>query len=107
VISGNTPKKILVRAIGPTLAAFGLTDTLPALRLTLFGAGGQPLATNASWGGDGALAGAFAQTGAFGLPPGSADAALLVTLAPGAYTAQVSGAAGAAGVALVEIYEVP
>ena len=49
----------------------------------------------------------FTQTGAFGLPAASKDAALLVTLQPGAYTAQVSGAAGTTGVALVEVYEVP
>jgi hypothetical protein len=53
------------------------------------------------------LAAIFAQTGAFPLPAGSKDAALVVTLSPGAYTAQVSGAAGTTGTALVEVYEVP
>ena len=48
-----------------------------------------------------------AQVGAFALPANSRDAALLVTLEPGAYTAQVSGVGNTAGVALVEIYEVP
>jgi hypothetical protein len=45
--------------------------------------------------------------GAFALTPGSRDAALLTTLAPGSYTVQVSGADGGTGEALVEIYEVP
>jgi hypothetical protein len=44
--------------------------------------------------------------GAFGLGAGSKDAVLLVSLPPGAYTAQVSGIGGG-GIALVEVYEVP
>jgi hypothetical protein len=107
VIAGNTPKKILVRAVGPTLAAFGVADALPAVQLALFDANRRTLATNAGWGGDAALANAFAQTGAFALPAASVDAALLATLAPGAYTAQVTGLGGAAGSVLVEVYEVP
>jgi hypothetical protein len=50
---------------------------------------------------------AFTQTGAFGLSAGSKDAALLGTLPPGAYTAQVSGVNATTGVALVEVYEIP
>ena len=50
---------------------------------------------------------ARAVTGAFVLSSGSTDSALLVTLAPGVYTATVSGVAGATGAAMVEIYEVP
>jgi hypothetical protein len=53
------------------------------------------------------LAAAFTATGAFPLPLASKDAALLVTLQPGAYTAQVSGIGGTTGVALVEVYEAP
>src|SRR5262249_53482870 len=53
------------------------------------------------------LAAAFTQVGAFPLVSGSRDAALLVTVLPGSYTAQVSGVNGATGVALVEIYETP
>jgi hypothetical protein len=53
------------------------------------------------------LAAAFTRVGAFALPAGSRDAALLATLPPGAYTAQVSGVGGTTGVALVEVYEVP
>jgi hypothetical protein len=45
--------------------------------------------------------------GAFALPANAADAAILINLAPGAYTAQVSGVGGTTGVALVEVYEVP
>ena len=45
--------------------------------------------------------------GAFPLVSGTKDAALLVTLMPGNYTAQVSGVGNAAGAALVEVYEAP
>ncbi len=63
--------------------------------------------SNDDWGGTVALVNAFAQTGAFALPGASSqDAALLITLPPGSYTAQVSGVNSTTGVALVEIYEV-
>jgi hypothetical protein len=45
--------------------------------------------------------------GAFALPTGSRDAVLLLTLPPGAYTAQISGVADTTGVGLIEVYEVP
>ena len=44
---------------------------------------------------------------AFGLPSASRDAALLATLQPGSYTAQVSGVNNTTGIVLIEIYEVP
>jgi hypothetical protein len=50
---------------------------------------------------------AAAQTGAFALPANSRDAALLLVLEPGAYTAQISGAGASTGVALLELYDVP
>ncbi len=54
-----------------------------------------------------AIVAAASQAGAFALPANAADAAILINLAPGAYTAQVSGVGGTTGVALVEVYEVP
>ena len=54
-----------------------------------------------------AIAEAALAVGAFAFAPGSQDSALLVNLAPGSYTAQVTGADGGTGVALVEIYELP
>jgi len=62
---------------------------------------------NDNWGGGGSLATAFANVGAFALTAGSRDAAILATLAPGSYTAQVSGVGGTGGMMLVEVYEVP
>jgi hypothetical protein len=63
---------------------------------------------NNDWGGTSALSAGFASVGAFALASGSTkDAALLVTLAPGQYSVQVSGADGGGGLAIAEIYEVP
>ena len=66
------------------------------------------IAANDNWGGDPQITAVSKTVGAFALTdPNSKDAALLVTLPPGVYTAQVSGADGGTGVALVEVYDVP
>lgn len=109
VVRGDAPKRVLVRAAGPALAAFGITGVLARPQLALL-AGGTAVATNAGWAASpdtASLADAARRAGAFAFPAGSADAALLATLVPGAYTAQVTGADGASGAALLEIYEVP
>lgn len=106
VIGGDAARTVSIRGIGPTLAAFGVTGTLAAPRLELY-RDALLVDANATWGGGAALAAAFAQVGAFPLAPDSRDAALLVTLLPGAYTAQLTGASGTTGIALVEIYDVP
>ncbi|MBI5689039.1 MAG: PKD domain-containing protein [Verrucomicrobia bacterium] len=108
VVGGSSARNVLIRAVGPTLGAapFGVADVVADPQLALF-SGQNQVSANDNWGGTAALSAAFAQVGAFALPPGSRDAALLVTLQPGSYTVQVSGVGGATGVALVEIYEVP
>ena len=106
VIGGSTARTVLIRAIGPTLAGFGVGGTVADPRLSLF-SGQTQIGTNDNWGGGTTLAAAFAQVGAFGLAADSRDAALLQNLPPGAYTVQVSGADGTSGVALVEVYEMP
>ena len=106
VIAGPTPKTVLVRAIGPTLAAFGVTGALADPQLELY-AGSSKLFANDDWANSPALAATAARVGAFALPAASRDSALVTTLAPGAYTAQVSGATHSAGIALVEVYDVP
>lgn len=109
VISEAGPRTVLIRAVGPTLADYGVTGVLADPKLTLV-QDGVALFANDNWS-DGAGAAdimAVGQTvGAFALPDGSADAALLVTLAPGVYTAQADSADSGDGVALVEIYLVP
>lgn len=102
VTTGNASKSLLIRGDGPALGAFGITDALANPDLTLV-SGSTTLATTTSW--CPALDCVFAQVGAFGLAAGSCDTALLETLAPGPYTAQVVSATGNAGVALAEIYD--
>jgi hypothetical protein len=108
--TGPRPKTFLVRGIGAALADFGVAGALADPILTVFGAAGTAVATNDNWSDSADVAdvrAAFGATGAFQLAAGSRDAALLVTLDPGAYTAQISGAGGATGISLLEIYELP
>ena len=111
VIEGTTSKTVLVRAVGPTLglAPFNLPDTMADPRLEMFdNATGVKIAENNDWSGAAALGASFASVGAFALAsPTTKDAALLVTLAPGQYSAQVRGADGGEGVVIVEVYDVP
>ncbi|HEY1791370.1 MAG TPA: hypothetical protein VGG34_00515 [Opitutaceae bacterium] len=107
VIAGSTEKTVLVRASGPALAAFGLKGLLPDPRLSLF-SGGTPVGFSQGWGADPAIATAAAWAGAFAwTDSATADSAILVSLPPGAYTAEVSGASGDTGVVLLEIYAFP
>ena len=107
VIGGSTARTVLVRASGPALVPFGVSGTLPDPRLQLY-SGATLLASNSGWGGDAQVSSTASSVGAFGWANAtSADSALLLTLPPGAYTAQVAGASGDTGVALVELYEVP
>ncbi len=106
VVGGEGARTVLVRAIGPGLAAFGVTGFLVDPRLDVY-RGTTVLQTNDNWGGAAALSAAFARVGAFALPANSRDAVLQLTLQPGAYSAQISGIGGATGEALVEVYEVP
>ncbi|MBI4624057.1 MAG: hypothetical protein HY736_12685 [Verrucomicrobia bacterium] len=107
VVDGAQRKKLLLRAAGPALAAFGVIDALDDPVLRIF-SGQSQIAASDNWGsqpGAGDVANAAAQIGAFAFAPGSADAALLVTLEPGAYTAIVEGVNGATGFGLVEAYD--
>jgi hypothetical protein len=104
VVTGPEPKQVLVRAVGPSLAGFGVAGTLTDPVLEVY-RGDTRLASNDNWGGLEAVQRLAGQVGAFPLQPSSLDAALVLTLAPGAYTAQVSGVAGRTGVALVELYD--
>ena len=108
VITGNAPKRVLVRAAGPALTPLGVGGALDGVRLELY-RGATLLQANAGWdaGVGGAEVRAVAQrVGAFAFAAGSRDAALLVELAPGGYTAQAKpGAVAATGVALIEVYE--
>ena len=105
-ISGETSKTVLIRAIGPTLTAFGVPGALANSKLDVF-SGNTAIISNDDWGGDAQLTAGFASAGAFPISANSRDAAVLVTLPPGSYTAQVSGVNNTTGIALVEVYELP
>ena len=107
IVTGNSPKTLLIRGIGPALTAFDITGALADPSLTIYQEG-KVISTNEGWANSSAITTATIQTGAFTLPSGSKDAAVLITLNPGAYTAQIKSAKNASsGVALIEIYEVP
>ena len=102
VIGGSGSKQVLVRAVGPGLAQY-LSGTLADPRLELTTLGGTVLAANDDWGT--ADAAAIAAGPGAPLAPGSKDAALIVTLPAGAYTALVRGVNDTTGIALVELYD--
>lgn len=106
VIGGSQPRQVLIRAIGPGLIDQGVSDALADPDLQLF-RGSAVLANNKDWGENATqLSAAFTQLGAFPLKSGSKDAALLITLDPGVYTAHVIVPNGsAAGEALIETYD--
>ena len=108
-ISGTGSLRLLVRAVGPTLGAFGVNGALGDPQLTLF-QGATTIGTNDNWS-DAAdateMAAAAKNVGAFELAAGSKDAAMLVVLPAGTYTASISGVGDTTGTALMEIYLVP
>ncbi len=102
-ITGTGTKRLLIRGVGPTLGrAPFLTD--PKIEVFVAGSSSK-FAENDNW--DPALASTFTSVGAFALTPGSKDAALIATLAPGTYSVRVTGADGGTGDALIEVYELP
>ena len=106
VVAGNTPATVLVRAVGPALAAFGVDDAAGDPKLEMF-RGTTFLAENNDWNGDRQVAALAASIGAFPLPlTGSKDAVLLLTLPPGTYTAQATDSDRRGGSALLEVYEI-
>ena len=110
VVGSGSAKNILIRAVGPTLAAapFSVPATISDPKIDVADASGRVIFSNDNWSAT-TVGGSttFASVGAFNLATNSRDAAVLATnLAPGAYTATVSGVGAAAGVALVEVYDV-
>ncbi len=103
VIGGSTPHQVLIRAIGPSMASAGVSDTLANPQITLTKVTGEFVASNDNWQDD-------SQAGAIPAPMQPThpnEAALLITLQPGVpYTPIVSGVGGTMGVALVEVYDV-
>jgi hypothetical protein len=104
VISGSTPVHLLVRAIGPSLN--GVQGVLKDAQLDIY-SGNTLIAHNDNWGGGSSLTALFQLVGASSLSTKSKDAALDVTLAPGIYSAVITGVNGTTGLARIEFYVVP
>jgi hypothetical protein len=101
IITGSTPKHVLIRAIGPTLAGYDIADGLADPMLELHGPGAFGTITNDNWRDT-----QEDEIQATGIPPtGDLESAIVATLVPGAYTAIVRGHADTSGVALVEVYD--
>jgi hypothetical protein len=109
VVQGSQPATVLVRAIGPALGAFNVSGFLANPVLTVFNSSDAAIATNTGWGtgpNPSQITSVGASVGAFALSAGSADSALVLTLQPGNYSMQVTGAGGTTGIALAEVYQV-
>lgn len=107
VIEGSAPRTVLIRADGPVLSTFNVPSPLPDPVLTVYDNNGNVVATNSGWStttNPTSISTAALEVGAFALPNPSLDSALLLTLPPGAYTAQITSAKGNAGIALFEAY---
>jgi hypothetical protein len=103
VIGGSTSKTVVVRARGPSLTLFGVANVLANPFLQLFASPSQPpIALNDDWI---SAANAPALSASGYAPANPLESAILVTLAPGAYTAIVSSSTGGTGVAIVEVFE--
>ncbi|HKP03665.1 MAG TPA: hypothetical protein VJU77_09935 [Chthoniobacterales bacterium] len=102
IVTGTGPKKVILRAIGPSLSNLGITDALPDPVLELHDSTGAVLASSDNWG-DAPNKQAIIDSG---LAPGhNLEAAILTNLNPGAYTAVLRGANMGTGTAVVEAYD--
>jgi hypothetical protein len=104
-INQRVATRVVVRAIGPSLSAVGITGALQDPTLTLKDANGATLIYNDNWQDDPAQAAEIQQAGL--APTDPRESALVATLPPGGYTAIVSGKNNTTGVALVEVYALP
>ena len=101
IVSGSVPKKVIVRAIGPSLADFGVAGALVDPVLELHGPSGFATVTNDNWRDT-----QQAEIEATGIAPNNVlESAIVATLPPGAYTAVVRGLNNGIGVGLVEAYD--
>ncbi|MDB6092492.1 MAG: type sorting protein [Verrucomicrobia bacterium] len=108
-VSGPQPAKVLIRGVGPALAGFGVSGALQKPQLNIY-SNGVLIGSNQGWGtasDPAALAAAAVSIGAFPFQAGSDDSAIILTLAPGTYSALVNGAGNTSGITLVEVYQLP
>ncbi|MBI5766786.1 MAG: immunoglobulin domain-containing protein [Verrucomicrobia bacterium] len=116
IIEGAAARRVLIRAVGPGLAQFGVAGTLAEPTLEVYNARGLLHASAGAWGlqpNADEIRGAFAAGGAFALAEGSKDSAMVIALPPGNWTVQVggspatAGATATTGVAIIEVYALP
>jgi phospholipase/lecithinase/hemolysin len=101
IIRGSQPKKIIVRALGPTLGTLGVSGALTDPIITIVNSSNVVVASNDDWRNT-----QEAQIAASGFaPPNDLESAIIATLAPGSYSAVVSGKNGGTGIGLVDVYE--
>jgi len=102
IVSGSQPKQLIVRAVGPSLTAAGVTGAMANPMLELHDSTGALIASNDNW----QTGGQVSQISASGLAPSNAlESAIIATLPSGNYTAIVRGVNSTTGIALVEVYE--
>jgi N-acetylneuraminic acid mutarotase len=109
IVQGSAPKRVIIRAVGPSLGAVGVRNALVNPRLELHDAS-STIGTNDDWQttqiGGVITEDQVAEIQSSGLAPSdSAESAIIATLSPGAYTAIVEGVNGGTGVGLVEVYD--
>jgi len=103
IVTGSVAKRVIIRAIGPSLSQHGLSDVLADPTLELHDGNGALLQSNDNWQDDPSQA---SQISASGLAPSSnLESAIIATLQPGNYTAIVRGKNSGQGIALAEIYD--
>jgi len=110
VINGSAARRVLIRAVGPALGAFGVPGTIAEPQLELYTSRGLLQASAGAWGlqtNADEIRSAAQVVNAFKLADGSKDSAMVVTLLPGAWTVQAGGPDGSTGVALIEVYVLP
>jgi hypothetical protein len=102
IITGNTPKKVVLRALGPSLAAFGITNFVPDPVLQLRGSSGALIRQNDNWKDDqrSEIEGTVFQ------PSDDRESVIVATLTPGTYTGLMTNKLGAPGIGTFELYDV-
>ena len=105
IISGNDPTRVVLRAIGPSLAVSGITGILADPTLELHDSAGAVITFNDNWQ-DNSTEDQMVLTDNNLAPMDDLESAIVATLDPGAYTVIVRGAADTTGVGLVEAYDI-
>lgn len=100
IVSGNTSKNVVIRALGPSLASANLTNVLQDPAMSLYDSSGTVIASNDNW-----RSNATAVQASGLAPKNDLEAVIVARLAPGSYTVVISGSNGSTGVGLLEFYD--